>query len=370
MRLKIIALALFTSILAGAADKAAPVTFTSEGQKIKFETLLSDQGVIWGFDFLPENQIIFTLRSGGIKIYDQKSKSLKDVTGGPQVWAHGQGGLLDVRVHPRSPSKVYLCYSKPFEKGAVTAMGVGTLKDNVMTEFKDIFVGNDDGDSPIQFGCRIEFDNKGFLFLSIGDHNDRDRCQKLEFHNGKVIRIAEDGKVPADNPFTKVKGAKPEIWSLGLRNPQGLVMDPKTGDLWSSDFGPMGGDELNLIKSGANYGWPVITYGREYSGPKIGEGTSKPGMEQPIAYWVPSISPSGITVYQGEAFPKWKGNIFLGALSGMQVRRVALDNHKVLNQEVLLKEQGERYRNIRVSPEGFIYLSTDGGTLGRLVPNL
>lgn len=370
MRLPIAILGLiFASSFAISAENTKGEVFTSEGQKIKYEVLLDQQSVIWGFDFLPDHKIIFTTRDGAIKIFDQDKKTLVNVTGAPAVWAQGQGGLLDIRVHPKNPSKIYLTYSKEKGKEASTAVAMATLKNNALTELKDIFVGNNYSDGPLQFGSRIEFDNKGYIFVTIGERNDRDFSQKLSHHHGKVIRLKEDGSVPTDNPFAKVPGAKPEIWSLGLRNPEGLVIDPRNGDLWADDFGPLGGDELNLIKPGANYGWPVITYGREYSGPKIGEGTKKEGMEQPIVYWVPSISPAGISLYLGDAFPKWKGNMFLGALSGMQIRRVVLDGHKVVKQEPLLQEIGQRFRNLRQGTDGYLYISTDSGILARLVPN-
>ena len=237
-------------------------------------------------------------------------------------------------------------------------------------DLKKIFTGNNLDADGIHFGSRLEFDDKGYLFVSLGERNVRERSQQLSFHNGKIIRLKDDGSIPHDNPFSRDTNAKPEIWSYGHRNPQGLVRDPKTGDLWSTEMGPRGGDELNLIKAGANYGWPVITYGREYYGPKIGEGTHKDGMEQPIAYWVPSISPSGMTIYHGEVFPKWKGNIFLGNLSGAHLRRLVLnDQKKVIHQEELLKSQNYRIRNVRSGPDGYRYISTDSGLIARLIPN-
>ena len=200
----------------------------------------------------------------------------------------------------------------------------------------------------------------------VGDRDERQNAQKLTQHNGKVLRFNHDGSVPKDNPFVGKANALPEIFSYGHRNPQGLAIHPTTGEVWEAEMGPRGGDEINLIKPGANYGWPVVSYGREYSGPKIGEGTEKAGIENPIAYWVPSISPSNIAFYSGDALPKWKGNLFLGNLSGMHIRRLVVSGQKVVKQEEVLK--GSRFRNLRSGPDGFLYYSTDEGKICRLAP--
>ena len=202
--------------------------------------------------------------------------------------------------------------------------------------------------------------------MAIGDREAREKVQKFDSVNGKIIRLNEDGTIPKVN--AQAKSNHPEIWSYGHRNPEGLAIDPKTGDLWEAEMGPRGGDELNLIKPGVNYGWPVITYGREYSGPKIGEGTEKEGMEQPVAYWVPSISPSGIGFYEGNIFPKWKGDLFMATLSGLHLRRLTIQDQKVTNQEVMLKELGFRFRNVRQGPDGHLYFSTDNGIIAKIVP--
>ncbi len=204
--------------------------------------------------------------------------------------------------------------------------------------------------------------------MTVGDRNKRHQAQDLGFHMGKVIRLNIDGTIPDDNPFVNKPGAKPEIWSFGHRNPQGLVRDMRNNDIWLVEMGPRGGDELNLIQRGKNYGWPVVTYGREYFGPKIGEGVSKPGMEQPVEYWVPSISPSGAQFYWADAFPKWKMNLFMGTLSGTHLRRLVIQDRRVVHQEALLGDLGLRFRNVRTGPQGYLYFSTDDGKLARLVP--
>lgn len=349
--------------------KESKRVYSSAGHKFIVNELTQQKDVIWGFDFLDSDRIIFTERSGKIKVLNLKNGSVMNVEGVPKVWAEGQGGLLDIRVHPKDASSVYITYSEPVGKGATTAFGKGTLKNQKLTNFKKLFSAHEASENSIHFGSRIEFDGKGHVFITIGDRNERSQVQDLSYHIGKTIRLNEDGSVPKDNPFVKTKNAKPEIWTLGHRSPQGLVRHPTTGDLWLSEMGPRGGDEINLIKKGLNYGWPVVTYGREYYGPKIGEGTSKPGMEQPGMYWVPSISPSGITIYNADVFPNWKGNLFIGNLSGMHLRRLVLDKNKVINQEELLKDLNLRIRSVRTGPEGYLYLSSDNGKILRLLPD-
>lgn len=339
----------------------------SEGQEFRMEILTQQKDVVWGFDFLSDGKIIFTERQGALKIFDPKTKKVSDVAGAPAVYAKGQGGLLDIRVHPTNKNQIFLTYAEPMDKKATTALASAILSGTKLTQFKKLFSAIDPNDNEIHFGSRIEFDGEGHVFVTAGERNKRDQAQELKNHFGKVLRLNEDGTIPKDNPFAKLKTAKPEIWSFGHRNPQGLVRNPLTGDLWLAEMGPKGGDELNLIRPGLNYGWPVVTFGREYSGPKIGEGTSKPGIENPVVYWVPSISPSGMTIYHGDVFPKWKGNIFIGALSGQHLRRLILDGQKVIKQEELLMYQGMRIRHVRTGPDGFLYLSTDDGRIARLV---
>lgn len=363
------------------SKKASPDTssntsskvYESEGQKFRYETLVKRGDVIWGFDFLPDGRIIFTERGGTLGVYDPKTNKAQTIQGAPQVWAKGQGGLLDVRVQASSAKSaeptIYLTYSEPKGKGATTALGVGVLSGQELKNFKKIFSAEHANTNEIHFGSRIEFDNAGHIFVTIGDRNDRHEAQKLNNHIGSVVRLKEDGSAPSDNPFVGQKEAAPEVWSYGHRSPQGLVRHPTTGDLWLAEMGPRGGDEINLVKKGANYGWPLATYGREYWGPSIGEKT-KAGTEPPVVYWVPSISPSGMTIYNGDVFPKWKGNAFIGNLSSTHLRRLAFDEQakSFTRQEELLKDLGERIRNVRPGPDGFLYLSTDSGQIARLTP--
>lgn len=334
----------------------------------KAETILTQEDeVIWGFDFMKDGTVVFTERNGSLYTYDPKTKKKTKISGVPKVYAVGQGGLLDVRVHPTN-GYIYLTWSEPVgDDKSTTAFGRGKISGTQLTDFKKLFSAEYPSDEDIHYGSRIEFDGKGHVFVTIGERGERMPVQKLENHLGKVIRLNEDGSVPKDNPYAGVKNAKPENWALGIRSPQGLQMKPGTEELWMAEMGPRGGDEINIIKPKANYGWPVITYGREYYGPKIGEGTKKPGIEEPVVYWVPSISPSGMAFYTGDKMPEWKGNLFLGLLSGEHVRRLVVEGTKVTKQEELLKDLGWRFRHVRTGPDGYLWFSTDEGRLGRII---
>jgi glucose/arabinose dehydrogenase len=345
-------------------------SYISEGQKFIFETVLKRSDVIWGLDFLPDGKLIFNERAGKMFLFDDKTKKTTELKGVPKVKAAGQGGLLDVKVHPEFSKNglVYFTYSEPLGETSTTALGRARLIDGALVEFKRLFSGQRPNVNDIHYGSRIVFDGKGHVFFTMGDRDERTFAQDLMRHQGKVMRLNEDGSVPGDNPFVSQKSALPEIWSFGHRNPQGLALHPSSGELYEVEFGPQGGDELNLVRVGKNYGWPVITYGREYHGPKIGEGTSKEGMVGPLAHWVPSISPSGMTFYTGAAFPAWEGNIFLANLGSQHLRRLVLSEGKIIKQEALLRDQGLRFRHVRVGPQGYLYLTSDEGLIGRIRP--
>jgi len=334
------------------------VSFNAIAQ-LKTEVLVSQEDSIWGFDFLSDGKIIFTERGGKLFVFDPKTKKSISITGVPSVHAVGQGGLLDVRVHPQN-GYIYLTYSEPVDKKkSTTAIARAKISGNQLTDFQKLFSALPASDNDHHYGSRIEFDGKGHIFVTIGERGERKSVQKLDTHLGKVIRLNEDGSVPKDNPYVGQKDVKPEIWSIGIRSPQGLAMRPGTEELWEAEMGPRGGDELNIIKPKANYGWPDVTYGREYYGPKIGV-PAKTGVEDPFIYWVPSISPSGM------AF--WKGDIYLATLSGQHIRKLTLKDNKITAQEELFKDLDWRFRNLRTGPDGDLYFSTDEGKLGKLVP--
>lgn len=339
----------------------------SPPEPFRYEVLTKQDDVIWGFDFVDARRVIFTQRNGRIKILDLASKRVAEITGAPEVYENGQGGLLDIRVDPSDSSVLFLTYSKPITgNGGTTALARAKLQGNTLTNLKDLLVTDQPSTQGVHFGSRIEFDGAGHVFFTVGDRNDRPKVQDLRYHNGKIMRLKKDGTIPKDNPFVNQESAQPEIWATGLRSPQGLAMHPVTGVLWESEMGPKGGDEINIIEPRKNYGWPEVTYGREYHGTRIGF-TEKVGTQQPIAHWTPSISPSGMTIYNGHMFPKWKGHFFLGTLSGMHLRRLEIENNKVIAQEELLGSLGLRIRNVRGGPDGALYLSTDNGLISRLV---
>lgn len=332
------------------------------------DILLSRSDVIWGFDFLPDGKVVLTERGGKLVTFDQATKKVSEIKGVPAVHAAGQGGLLDVRVHPKT-KMIFLTYSEPQDKGkSATVLGTGKIENNQLVQWKKLFTATPSSENDYHYGSRIEFDGEGHIFITSGERGERPLVQELSNHLGKIIRLNEDGSVPQDNPYVKDSKAKPEIWAKGVRSPQGLAFRPGTKELWEAEMGPKGGDEINLIAPTKNYGWPVVTYGREYDGPKIGEGTIRPGVQNPMVYWVPSISPSALAFYNGDKMPEWKGNVFLATLSGEHLRRLELKGSEVVKQEELFKDKGWRFRNVRTGPDGYLWFSTDEGKLGRILP--
>lgn len=331
-------------------------TYTIDGEKFTLETLCTTNDVIWGSDFIPSqnaDEIIFTQRGGQLSMCETKAKTVKPIVGAPAVVAKDQGGLLDVLIHPKT-KKIYLTFSEKTDTGATTSLFRADLSPD-KTKLQSgtvIFRTNADADTGMHFGSRVVADPKSdFLFMSIGDRNIRDKAQDPKLHHGKILRLTLDGKA--------------EIWTSGHRNTQGLAFD-SNGRLFNAEMGPRGGDEVNIITKGLNYGWPVITYGREYWGPSIGK-KEKPGLEQPLIKWVPSISPSGLTFYNGTRLTKFKDNLFLANLSGQHVRRVVLDKaSKVVKEEELFSELNERFRQAKEGPDGALYFSTDSGKLYKL----
>jgi glucose/arabinose dehydrogenase len=295
------------------------------------------------------------------------------IAGLPQVTVHGQGGFFDAVPHPdfSRNSLLYLSYAARGDDGVGTELARGKLVEGRLENVQVLFRQSPKGTSGNHFGGRIVFDRAGFLYLTLGDRGEMPRAQRPGDHAGSVIRLHDDGRVPQDNPFVGKAGWKPEKFTLGNRNMQGAALHPQTGVLWTHEHGPQGGDEVNVMRAGVNYGWPVITYGANYgSGSKIGEGTRKEGMQQPVHYWVPSIAPSGMAFYTGDKFPRWKGDLFVGALRDQMIVRLRLDGEKVVHEERMLSGALGRIRDVRAAPDGFIYLLTDEyqGVLARLEP--
>lgn len=325
----------------------------------------------WGIAFLPGGEVLITERPGRLRVVRDGQLQAAPVGGVPTVWARGQGGLLDVVPHPdfASNQMVYLSYSKPNSEGdeATTAVIRGRFDGTNLTQVEEIFEAKAWGRGGNHFGSRLAFDRDGFLFITVGDRGaspmveDRTQhpSQDPTNHQGTVIRLHDDGRIPADNPHVGHATYLPEIWSWGHRNPQGLAIDPATNTVWSSEHGPQGGDELNLILPGRNYGWPVVGLGVQYGGAQIHDAARAQGMEDPVHAWVPSIATSGHMIYSGDAFPQWKGNTFIGGLAGEQVARLVVEGNRVVSEETLLRGLVGRIRDIRQSPEGFIYLALD-----------
>ena len=326
----------------------------------------------WGLAFLPDGRMLVTERSGQLRLVSNDGKLSDPLGGVPDVFARGQGVLLDVALDPdfEKNSLVYLSYSEPGKDGAGTAVGRGRLSGNRLVSFSTIFRQIPKTKTNVHFGSRLAFARDGKLFITLGERGERNRAQDFSIHRGQVIRINPDGSVPKDNPYVGKAGYRPETWSHGHRNPQSAAIHPDTGDLWTVEHGARGGDEINIPRAGRNYGWPVISYGVHYSGFKIGVGTHKEGMEQPVYYWDPSIAPSGMVFYTGDRFPAWKGNLLVGALKGRMLVRLKLDGDKVVNEERLLRSMGRRIRDVRQGLDGFIYLLTDeeNGQILRVEP--
>ena len=324
----------------------------------------------WSMAFLPNGDMLVTERPGRLRIVRAGRLDPNPIEGVPEVRARGQGGLLDVALHPQFATNqiLYLSYSKPHADGnqSTTAVARARLDGNRLADVREIFEAKAWSTTNGHYGSRLAFDREGHLYITVSDrqappsgdlaaHPAQDRSN----HQGTIVRLNDDGSVPGDNPFVGQAGVLPEIWSYGHRSLQGLVFHPETGDLWESEHGPQGGDELNLILPGRNYGWPVVGYGVNYnSGLAIHEGTMKEGMEGPKHFWVPSIATAGMTVYTGNAFPRWKGNAFVGGMAGQQLARLVLDGQNVVAEETLVRGLG-RIRDVKQGPDGFIYLAVE-----------
>jgi glucose/arabinose dehydrogenase len=345
-----------------------PTVFRSSYHDYRLVTVADAVVQPWSITFLPGGDILFTERPGRLRIIRQGKLLPNAVEGTPQVLHNSQGGLLEVMPHPNFATNrlLYLSYSKQHADGKTssTALVRGRFENDRLSNVEELFVAQSAGRG--HFAGKIAFDKNNFLFLSLGDRQvppegklEAHPAQDFSNHHGVIVRLHDDGKVPADNPFVNKPGVRPEIWTKGHRNPQGLAIHPETGDIWSTEHGPQGGDELNLIQAGRNYGWPVIGYGVNYTtGLAIHSGTHKEGMEQPVNIWVPSIGISGLMIYTGDRFPEWKGNLFVGGMVGERLVRLTMNGRRVAGIENLVTQKG-RIRDIRQSPDGFIYLVTD-----------
>ena len=314
----------------------------------------------WSLAFLPSGDMLVTERDGALRrVRDGVLEGLP-LAGVPSVYATGQGGLFDVVLHPQFEDNgwVYLSFSKPGDR-ATTAVVRGRLSASGLTDVEEIFEADAFTRRDVHFGGRMVCDREGRLYLTVGDRGEREEAQDPANHQGTTLRLNDDGTTPADNPFVGRPGYRAEVFTYGNRSPQGLVIHPETGELWQTEHGPRGGDELNRLRGGANYGWPVITYGINYNGTSITDLREKEGMEQPVYYWVPSIATSGLAVYWGDQFPEWRGDFFVGGLAGAQLARVRVRDGRAVEVEPLLTELGQRIRDVRNGPDGFLYVLLD-----------
>jgi glucose/arabinose dehydrogenase len=368
-----------TAVLLTAIDvaAAAPQIFPSSAGNLKVETVASGLVHPWSLAFLPDGRMLVTERPGRMRIVTSGGQLSQPLAGVPQVFARGQGGLLDVALDRNFAQNrtIYFSYAEPFEGGGRTALARARLEAGDpprLADVKVIYRQQGPASRGGHFGGRIVQGADGNLFLSNGEHfTNRDMAQTLDSHLGKIVRITPDGEAPNDNPFVDKPGARPEIWSLGHRNPQGLAINPADGKLWEQEHGPMGGDEINIIGKGKNYGWPMVSYGLNYNGTPVGTGKAQmAGMADPVWHWTPSIAPSGMTFYTGDLFPGWKGSMFNGALKFMLVSRLELKGDTVVKEERMLQGLRERIRDVRQGPDGALYLLTDNyaGRILRVAP--
>lgn len=356
-------------------EKVVSNIFKSEGITIRLDTIATGMSSPWGIAFLPNNDMLVTDKNGKMfRITPGKEKF--PISGVPEVVFQSQGGLLDVTLHPNYATNhwIYISYSKGKKDAngkivATTAVTRAVLNGDALTEQKIIFEALPYAATRIHYGSRFAWGKDGMLYITVGERgNEKENPQSLERYLGKIHRIKDDGSIPADNPFVNIPGAVPSIFTYGNRNPQGMTVHPATGDIWTNEHGPRGGDEINIVKKGANYGWPVISYGINYDGRIMTKLTAKAGMEQPLHYWIPSIGPSGMAFVQGDKYKAWKGNVFVGAMRFKYLNRCVLKGEKVIHEEILFKNIG-RVRDIRMAPDGFLYMSVEApGIIYKLVP--
>lgn len=364
-------------VVAIAAESAEPAILgrgVSEGMHYRIERVAEGFGVPWGMAFVDDTSMVVTGRTGKAWLLDTEHASVMPLEGIPEVWAEGQGGLLDVQVQRDAGKTSWLYFTYAAGRGGqgVTVLARAVLNGALLTHWQTLLVTDSATDTGRHFGSRIAFDNEGHVFFTVGDRGHRPSGQDLMTHAGKVLRLNLDGSVPQDNPFVGRVGALDEIWSYGHRNPQGIVFDLQGEKLWLSEHGPRGGDEINLVAKGKNYGWPRVSRGREYLAPfAVGEATSLPGMEDPKLVYVPSIAPGSLMLYRGAAFPRWQGDFFLGALKLTHLNRVRQSVDGELREvERLLGSLNERIRQVIEDRHGWIYISTDSGQILRLVPDV
>ncbi|SIR10949.1 PQQ-dependent sugar dehydrogenase [Pontibacter lucknowensis] len=356
-------------------EATASTVYTSEDLRYRVDTVATGMEIPWGMAFLPNSDMLITDRNGAFYRLPKGSRELQQISGAPEVLAQGQGGLLDVELHPdfANNNLIYLSYSAFKKEGeqtlSTTAVMRAKLEGNKITDQKVIFEAQPWTRTRHHYGSRLEFGRDGMLYVSVGDRGQHhENAQTIERSPGKVHRIKDDGAIPGDNPFANEKGAIASIWTIGNRNIQGMTIHPRTGAIWTNEHGPRGGDEVNIAERGKNYGWPVISYGINYNGTVLTELTKKEGMEQPLWYWVPSIAPSGMAFVTGNRYKGWEGDLLTGSLRFQFLSKLKMDGDKIISEEKLLKNIG-RVRDVKMGPDGYIYVAVESpGTIYRVVP--
>jgi glucose/arabinose dehydrogenase len=370
-----LAAAVFAVVAAGcAAPLDAAERFATERAAVTVEPVAGGLVHPWGLAFLPDGHMLVTERAGRLRIVSPDGEVSEPISGLPEIWSNFQGGLLDVILGPdyAETGRIYVSYSEPGEGGASTAVARAVLDrdDRALRDLKVIFRQQPKSSGGRHFGSRLVFAQDGTLFITIGDRGQRERAQTFTINRGQVIRINPDGSIPDDNPFVGVDGRLPEVWSYGHRNAQGAALHPETGQLWLHEHAAQGGDEVNVPQAGKNYGWPTIHYGEDYGGGQFGQGTRKPGMEQPIYYWDPSIAPSGMAFYTSDRVPAWQGDLFVGALKYRLLVRLDVEDGEIVHEERMLGDLRQRIRAVDQGPDGNLYLLTDAqdGQILRVSP--
>jgi glucose/arabinose dehydrogenase len=351
-------------------DNEREDTIIVDEKNYEMEVVFEDENLIWGLEILDDNSILASIKSGSIIHYKDGIK--KDIKGVPEVYLRGQGGLLDLELHPNFNKNrlVYLSYAymKNRDDGGNTAIARAQLVNDSLKNLEVLYKGSPVSRKGQHYGSRMAFDNENYLYFTIGDRGNRNvNPQDISVDGGKVYRINDDGTIPSDNPFIDVPNAKKAIYSYGHRNPQGIFKHPKTGKIWTNEHGPRGGDEINIVEKGKNYGWPKITYGKNYSGTTITKNKSLPGMEQPLYYWLPSIAPSSFEYISSEMYPDWKGSLLAGALVFKYIERIGIKNNKVVSRSKIAEGLG-RPRDIVQGPDGYVYVSIENKGVYKILP--
>ena len=360
----------FLFLNASCAQKDNSIVSPNE-KNYEIVNVYKDVDIPWSIEFLDENTIIYAEKKG--EVYIVKNNTAVKVENVPNVYFRGQGGLLDLELHPnfKNNSLIYMSYASGSREqgGGNTAIARAKLIDNTLTDIEVLYKGEENSTKGQHYGSRLQFDKDGFLFFTIGDRGNRDKNpQNLELDGGKVYRILDDGSIPDDNPFTGLENVKEATYSYGHRNPQGMFLHPKTGKIWTHEHGPRGGDEINIIEPGKNYGWPKITYGINYSGTTITDDKELPGMEQPLYYWVPSIGPSGFAFLDSKRYKKWNGSLLVGSLKFQYLERLVLNKKNEVTYREKVADSIGRVRDVKISPDGYIYIGVENKGIFKLVP--